>query len=658
MSTSGGGGTQPPGQPPGSGGALQQPSPQVWPAPKAQNGWNNWTKNTKVKTAKCDLCSERIKYHSWDCDACGKRLCSECADPSGGSNDTNKYIANDHLEDKCHCAYPLQGGRRPGLQQELLERGLVQHPPLRTEEDAENKRIKAETAKRKKEAGAAQGGKVKKQKITAESPTAGGGATASDSKPQRTGRATDDREIVVLSEDEPETVGVSGSAPEKSHSAERRTGKMPAKDHAAAATPCVHLDGGSTVVVGGGIVGLYIAFELASKTKATKTRHTITVIEIRGGCCQLASASGSCAGILNRRGLGPELDGLLAVTMAAWNERFSDPGFRTATGITQDNVHRVRRFDGKGREKYMPSWFTGFGDENFQRDEEDSMGTIDTGNLAGWLFGQCQDLGVNFIFNHDVRSIHSDPGQNVSSIEIQRIMNLEDRQGPRQTIQCQNVILAAGPWTTGILKALCPKSKLDLGNNVKEVLWVRVNEVDMAKGDSIALLLPDVACDDDTLEDEVTMTGRHRSRQVIIAGVSSKSINDDVQPPDAIDPQLGEAKPLHHLQRLAERRLGGITDSDHTTEGFALVSTSARKLPIIDRVPASASSVDNECGADIRQSGVWLCFGFGFHGTTLAPGAARVLCRRLFGKASGIDDNAFGISKNTAPLLVQSGSSD
>jgi hypothetical protein len=40
--------------------------------------------------------------------------------------------------------------------------------------------------------------------------------------------------------------------------------------------PCQHLDGGSTVIVGAGIVGMCIARQLAGTTRATNTAHKVS----------------------------------------------------------------------------------------------------------------------------------------------------------------------------------------------------------------------------------------------------------------------------------------------------------------------------------------------------------------------------------------------
>ena len=87
-----------------------------------------------------------------------------------------------------------------------------------------------------------------------------------------------------------------------------------------------------------------------------------------------------------------------------------------------------------------------------------------------------------------------------------------------------------------------------------------------------------------------------------------------------------------------------MDDNTRYTEGSSLISSSSNGLPVIDTVPTSLLLNPTSSEALRQESGLWLCFGFGMYGTTLAPGAARALCRRMFGESSGMDDGNFNLS--------------
>ncbi|KAK0278638.1 hypothetical protein LTR35_004337 [Friedmanniomyces endolithicus] len=663
MSTAMGGASQPPNEPPADNGSSKEPddnaTPPDWPVQKAQNGHNDWTKNSKIKTAKCDICSERIKICSWQCDQCLKRICSECAEITGTSLPRYKFIAADSLGQRCGCAYPMSGGQPPYLNRALKAEGLLGPPPKRLEEHARDKKIRNNVIERKRkqaeeagEAGAHSGGKTKKRKSTGEagkreltSKNVPGGAHQDDMDANPTIASAKPGSLSRSAVEVQESTDSDGQVKRpkltlrlrrypknpQPHEPERR------EEHVEALAPapvrCPHLDKGETVIVGAGITGLCIALELATKAKASNTRHAITVVDVRSSHCELAARG--CAGILSTKGLDPRLDQLAGLALEAWNKFAESTEMRAATDLAEE-VYSVRRFNGEGNE-HKPSWFTGFGDENFVNDEQ-TMGMIDTARFGQWLFEKCLKLGVRFFFNH-----HCVQTEGGSAIIIQNKMGLDHHDGARKTLTCQNLVITAGPYTTAIFNRLYPASPLKIANKVQFGIWFPVAVDKLSDKDNVGLVFPDLAAEDAKLEDEVKMVGRPSSGHIIAAGLETDSMGGSPGLDDALDLDIVNKGPIRHLRRLAGRRLGedAVTPENAPT-GYALVSTSARNLPVIAKVPASALGTSHNRALDDRLDGVWLCFGFGMRGTTLAPGAARALCRRLFGEESGLQDRVFG----------------
>jgi len=215
-------------------------------------------------------------------------------------------------------------------------------------------------------------------------------------------------------------------------------------------------------------------------------------------------------------------------------------------------------------------------------------------------------------------------------------------------VYCQNLVLAAGPFTSHIFRCCYRKTKtVDLENNIQHALWHEVPQVSMPNGDDVGVLLPDVARTSNSLEDKVTAVAQPTRLAVRVAAVTKARGEGHLSRTDALNPQMTDPVPLRQLERLAMKIVdgGGLKahDTRFNTQGFSFISTSRGGLPVIDKVPASKLGIEDtgEKAADSRPDGLWVCFGFGMYGTALAPGAARALVRRMLGKPSGIVDAHF-----------------
>lgn len=123
-------------------------------------------------------------------------------------------------------------------------------------------------------------------------------------------------------------------------------------------------EGASTVIAGGGVVGLFIAYELATKLKEHGiNKHEITVVEINGKNDEIFPlASGMCAGILGTAGM-PDLwsEGILKEARSYWQDLISNPDFaqndiylgpHALTVATDGDVDTTQRAN-------IPSWYQG-----------------------------------------------------------------------------------------------------------------------------------------------------------------------------------------------------------------------------------------------------------------------------------------------------------
>ena len=115
-----------------------------------------------------------------------------------------------------------------------------------------------------------------------------------------------------------------------------------------------HLDGGSTVIVGAGFIGLFIARELALKVKEAGLEHTITVVEIRANHCELAS--GNCVGLLTTSGVPEQWQQLSDLAVLSWRKIVSSQETSRALGFSRTMSYVVTGSGGEGHEQ-APAWF-------------------------------------------------------------------------------------------------------------------------------------------------------------------------------------------------------------------------------------------------------------------------------------------------------------
>ena len=399
-----------------------------------------------------------------------------------------------------------------------------------------------------------------------------------------------------------------------------------------------HLRAGSTIIVGAGIVGLNIARELAMQTEKAGIRHAITVVDIQEDVCCLASAN--CAGLLSIHGRPDSLQALCDLSLEAWGDFADTPGFPESTKLQLDSVYTVARSDGKNRDA-KPSWYTGH-ELDITEQDSTSIGKLDTDSLIDYLLADCRARGVSFIFNRSIDTATMKSGK-LSAITIID----PHRKGRNATIQCQNLILAAGAYTSGIVQYLFPQNSLKLENHVRDAHWYHTLVSDMTKEDDIGLILPTIAESDRLLDDKMIMVSSQEDEIISIIGQDRESKNIPLSPADAMADHPSDRNALRHLKRLIAERLRPIGGDPRYTEGSSLISSSNNDLPVIDAVPTSLlfNTPGNE--ASRQESGLWLCFGFGMYGTTLAPGAARAICRRMFGEPSGMDDGRVNLLKTS-----------
>lgn len=274
------------------------------------------------------------------------------------------------------------------------------------------------------------------------------------------------------------------------------------------------------------------------------------------------------------------------------------------------------------------------------------MSNSDPKKFATWAFEQCELLDIEFRFNHKPIAVFNDEDSDISSIVIENVNN-----GQQEELTCTNLIIASGPFTTGIYDDLFPEHSLAFENNVQYAVRLTAQIDGIAEAEVPSLYIPAGAIQNPKLEPAISLTGRYRDGTITLSAVRKRSTDKPLAPAHALTAPAGKKSDLpdileQHINlrdpeamdvdsgRKRKRR----TDSASPPAEARLVDSSASFIgtsgpedrPIITKVPHHLLYEERIKHASSRRNGVWLCFGFGYYGTYLAPGAAKLMAKIFF----------------------------
>lgn len=266
----------------------------------------------------------------------------------------------------------------------------------------------------------------------------------------------------------------------------------------------------------------------------------------------------------------------------------------------------------------------------------DSSDYSDAENLATWLYKECQDLGVRFEFNRTVTNPQFSEDSRLHQLEI---ISPHQREGLTIEKQCTNLVIAAGPFTTGCLARLFDNIAPVVENHIQAAHWMRITHpTDSVEEADIAIRLPEAAQSKDKWRNEIVVLGSVTNRSLAISGYSAEISNEDSTIDEARNTKSCKATRLRSFAMPYLEVNQGLGPKRIEAEG-AEVSTGYDEAPVIDRVPPSSLGLPIKDDAeDMHPYGIWVCYGFGRHGTFLAPGAAKMLVERMIGGGAGQEE--------------------
>ena len=245
-------------------------------------------------------------------------------------------------------------------------------------------------------------------------------------------------------------------------------------------------------------------------------------------------------------------------------------------------------------------------------------------------------MDVRFCFEKSIFDVDFDTGSKLSSVQIR---NASDDSNSAEGIPCRNLVLAAGPFTTRIFSKLFMNTPLELENHVQASNWFQVKTAAMMSGASAAFRFPHAAESEGRIDNEIYMITDPSDNSIAVSGIAthvrhialSKDLAEESKHGKTSELKVVAAKVLKANETDVE------TKSNIIRRGCSELSVANGMRPIIDGVPASGiERAFNDEEDDSRPCGVWLCYGFGKFGTMLAPGAAKILVEKMFGKMSDL----------------------
>ncbi|KAL8902944.1 MAG: hypothetical protein Q9207_004267 [Kuettlingeria erythrocarpa] len=198
------------------------------------------------------------------------------------------------------------------------------------------------------------------------------------------------------------------------------------------------------------------------------------------------------------------------------------------------------------------------------------------------------------------------------------------------TLQCDNVILATGPWTPAVFKKLFPRSPVKFEPVISAGEWF-VFENPEPHSSVIA-----AAYFDDIVGEKLEYAGRNDHT---IWATGAKSDVGTV-------PDIGQV-PEPNASSLA--RLKAYSDGflKHTQGGLRVVNqgrsyrpANENQLPIIAGIPSSLLSAEASTGGEWS---VYINSGHGSYGVTLGMGSGKIMSQLVLGEEPSVNLSKMGV---------------
>ena len=401
-------------------------------------------------------------------------------------------------------------------------------------------------------------------------------------------------------------------------------------------------DGSAVVIVGAGIIGLSTAYYLSS---IRKSGRSITIVD--NASTLYAGASGKANGILGDYGFKPEAEPLGKLSWKLHRKLASQHRGQAAWGyrdVIEGGLHYAASSDAPEvaltpthPPSPLPTWCRNLKDHasvSTSSSEHAARVSVKYPLSVGFLWliicstpvdfckflqTSCQEAGIEILLDTTITGV----GITQGSLESVTIAHNKKRE--KRSIECQSLVIAAGPWSETVLSGLFPNSRIRIPSSKQpssgNYVVVKVPGWNRTQGTDV--------CHQIHLEGfsghEVDISSRPDGTLYIGGSLSAQEElperTTDVQP---------QSKYVCEMKRLVESVLGcAAEDMQILEEGRAYRPCLEHGRPIIAQVALDellgVRHGDANKRSEVQRGGVYLNVGHGRDGITLGPGSGLVM---------------------------------
>ena len=220
-------------------------------------------------------------------------------------------------------------------------------------------------------------------------------------------------------------------------------------------------------------------------------------------------------------------------------------------------------------------------------------------------------------------------------------LSLMDKNGKQSTLKCDNLVLAAGPWTPVVFKTLFPQSPIKIEAVIDAGDWIIFENAEQSSVTSIAAVYFD-----EIVGEKLEFASRN-DQKVWVTGEKSHigtlpKVGDAPEPDEKVLLKL-----LAYATRCLKHKHGDEHGLHVVKQGRSFRPETPSRLPIITAVPGcKLTTQETTIASDDGRPSVFINSGHGSYGVTLGMGSGKVMSQIIMGIESDVDLSKMGFSQS------------
>ncbi|EXJ90474.1 hypothetical protein A1O1_03577 [Capronia coronata CBS 617.96] len=460
----------------------------------------------------------------------------------------------------------------------------------------------------------------------------------------------------------------------------------------------------STVILGGGIIGVSTAYYLAQQKNTSSSPQSIHIIESSPALFE--SASGYAGGFLALDWFVPEVSDLGALSYRLHRELAEKHNGPRRWGYSGSHVYSLTLeetgVDGKRKKTRGEDWLiegtsraglVGVNSEATRPRHVPGAGTlmnadgtpavfaphvggtletiagaeecaqVEPRELCQFLLDECKKMGVQVHLSTRASAVLTDEKGVLTGLKLQ---STNPETPSVREIDCKNVVIAAGVWTPRVFKTLFPESGLSVPVQALAGHSITVRSPRYTKPFIDPLKRKLGGGDDNWLcysiycppgphfsyaPEAYARLARNGEAEVWLGGLNH---NDLPLPELAVDvKKMIDPEAIKDLRKTTVQLVGlakkgadlNQDDLETIRESLCFRPVSSTGKPILGKVPEKYLG-----GVHTGNGGVWIASGHGPWGISLSLGTGLVMTEMLLGKKTSADVGPFQVPYLSAKL--------